>query len=296
MVQPVFQSDVPLSRHTTFRIGGPARYFLIARNSGEVAEAVLAARKMGLPWWIIGHGSNILAADEGFNGAVIAFRDDSMPRTDPSGTVSVSGGTALRMLVEYMAGNGMGGLEDLAGIPGTVGGAIAGNAGAYGTPISNSLIRALIMDNDGKVADVARDTLVFDYRSSSVKDAGSIVLEATFAARPTDVATLARTVTERLADRARKHPDPELVSTAGSYFKNPLGQDGKRIAAGRLLEEAGCKEFQIGGARLWHSHANIIVADQGTRAADVMRLAREMAARVGERLDVELLPEVQFLG
>lgn len=296
MFEPVFQENVPLSRCTTFRIGGPARFFLVAQNAEQVCESVLMAQKMGVPWKIIGQGSNILAADEGYVGAVIAFKNNVKPRMDQDGNVRVSGGAALSSLIDFMARAGIAGTEDLAGIPGTVGGAIAGNAGAYGTPISKALAQVRLLDKQGNITDVPCEDIAFDYRSSSVKDQGSIVLEATFSGLATERSLLRETVRARLDDRAKKHPDPERVGTAGSYFKNPLGADGKRIAAGRLLEEAGCKEFHLGGARLWHSHANIIIADQGARATDVVGLAQEMAACVGERLGFQLSAEVQFLG
>ena len=291
-----FEKGVPLASHTTFRIGGPVQAFYEAHCADEVVEATWKAEGMGLPWQVIGHGSNILASDEGYPGAVIVFRDERPPVMNVDGTVTVSGGLTLSNLIEFMAESGCAGIEDLAGIPGTVGGAIAGNAGAYGKSIGERVKSVLLFDRNGTMLRVSRNDLKFAYRWSSVKENGFIILEATIESELSDPAGIRHTISERLADRSGKHPDPEKVNTAGSFFKNPTDEEGKRIAAGQLLEEAGCCELKIGGATLWHSHANIIVADAETKASDVKRLSNEMAERVSKRFGIDLTPEVSFLG
>jgi len=145
MSLPYFQQGVKLADHTTFRIGGPAAAFYIARTPQEVLEAASKADGKGLPWQVIGHGSNILAADSGYNGAIISFRDLTPPRLTEELRVTVSGGLPLSQLVRFYGDNGLAGVEDLAGIPGTVGGAIAGNAGAYGMAIGGLVESALLM-------------------------------------------------------------------------------------------------------------------------------------------------------
>ncbi|MFH1830564.1 MAG: UDP-N-acetylmuramate dehydrogenase [Pseudomonadota bacterium] len=292
---PYLKYSVPLSAHTTFKIGGPATAVFEANSAASVIESTWKAKGMGLLWQVIGHGSNILASDQGYDGAIIVFKDEIPPHDDENGTITVSGGYTLKKLIDFMAEKGKGGLENLYGIPGTVGGAIAGNAGAYGSQIADSISSVLIMDRAGNVRKVKRDELEFAYRWSSIKEAGHVVLEATFRTDEKDPTELKRTIDERLADRKRKHPDPKGTNTAGSFFKNPLGQDGKRISAGKLLEEAGCKELRVGGARLWHTHANIIVADENATAADVRKLANTMATRVSEKYGINLLPEVCYL-
>ncbi len=290
-----FERGIPLSTYTTFRIGGPAFALIKARSTDEVIEAAWKAEGQGLPWQVIGHGSNLLVSDDGFDGAVIVFRDETPPRIHDDGTVTVSGGFSLRSFVDFMAANGLGGLENLAGIPGTVGGAIYGNAGAYGVSISEKLISTVLLDRTGGMRRVDPDKLMFSYRSSALKSSGEVVLEARFSADSADPAALNKTITERLSDRQRKHPDPSLVPTAGSYFKNPSSHEGGRIPAGRLIEDAGCGQMHVGGAHLWHSHANIIVTDGSARARDVKELAAEMASRVEDRFGMKLTPEVVYL-
>jgi UDP-N-acetylmuramate dehydrogenase len=270
--------------------------FYEAHCADEVVEATWKAEGMGLPWQVIGHGSNILASDEGYPGAVIVFHDERPPVVGVDGTVTASGGLTLSSLINFMAESGCSGLEELAGIPGTVGGAIAGNAGAYGKAIGESVESVLLLDRNGTMRRVGRDDLKFAYRWSSIKENGFVVLEARIRSELAEPAGIRRTIAERLADRANKHPDPNKVNTAGSFFKNPTNEEGKRIAAGHLLEEAGCGDLSFGGAKLWHSHANIIVADADTKATDVKRLSDEMAERVSKRFGIELTPEVSFLG
>lgn len=270
--------------------------FYEAHCTDEVVEATWKAEGMGLPWQVIGHGSNILASDEGYAGAVIVFRDERPPVMGVDGFVTASGGLSLTNLIKFMAESGCAGLEDLAGIPGTVGGAIAGNAGAYGSAIGERVESVLLLDRNGTMRRVGGDDLEFSYRWSSIKENGFVILEAKLRAELCDPAEINRTIAERLTDRAKKHPDPETVGTAGSFFKNPTASDGTRIAAGRLIEESGCRDLKYGGASLWHSHANIIVAETDTRASDVKRLSDEMAYRVSKRFGIELTPEVSFLG
>ena len=294
MSLPQFERSVSLSHHTTFRIGGPATAFLVVRNPDEVVQATWKASGMGLPWHVIGHGSNLLVSDKGFDGAVIVFKDDTPPHRNADGTVVASGGYALGELVAFMAEGGIAGLEDLAGIPGTVGGALCGNAGAYGTAIGDRLKSILLLDRDGGMRRAAASDLRLAYRSSALKESGEVVLEATFHAARGDPDRLRRHVEERLADRRQKHPDPLRVATAGSFFKNPTASDGRRIAAGRLLEDAGCKELAVGGARVWPAHANIIVAEGAAQAAHVGELAARMSARVAEQHGITLVPEVVY--
>lgn len=295
MTLPRFERNVPLSSHTTFRIGGPAKAFIEVSTPDQVVEAAWKAEGMGLPWQVIGQGSNILASDNGYSGAVIVFQDETPPRRENEGLITVSGGYPLSMLVEFMAACGAGGLENLIGIPGTVGGAIAGNAGAYGTAVSDPLVRVLLLDRNGGMKKVKSDELRFAYRSSSIKDGGEVVLEASFEVRKSSPEELQKVLHERMTDRRRKHPDWKEVPTAGSYFKNPLGNGGVRMAAGKLLEEAGCSGLRVGGAYLWPSHANIIVTERSARSRDVRALAEMMSRRVDEKCGIALTPEVVYL-
>lgn len=295
MPQLNFEHGVKLSNYTTFRIGGPADTLVNVSTAEEVTEAIWHAESHGLPWHVIGHGSNILVSDEGFAGAIIVFKNSELPKINKDRSVTASGGLALNLLVNFMAENGLAGLENLTGIPGTIGGAICGNAGAYGTSISDRLISALVLDRTGGTRQVAASELAFSYRTSILKETNEVVLEAKFSAEQSSAEVLRSIIAEKLADRSQKHPDYSRVPTAGSYFKNPAAKDGSRIAAGRLIEDAGCRELKVGGARLWTSHANIIVTDGKASSNDVRTLAQSMTKRVQASFGVKLVPEVVYL-
>lgn len=295
MSLPCFQSGVRLAEHTTFRIGGTARAFYVARSAEEVVEAVWKAESVGMAWYVIGHGSNILASDSGLSSAVIAFKDDRPPVINPDSTITVSGGLGLWELANFCAANGLSGLENLAGIPGTVGGAIAGNAGAYGTSIGELVRSALLLDKNGNIQKSETCEIAFTYRGSSIRASGKIVLEATLALWRRDVHEIESMMAKRLMDRRNKHPDCTKVSTAGSYFKNPELKDGTRVAAGKLLEQAGCKDLRVGNAHPWPTHANIIVTDGASSAAEVLELTNRMTERVAQIHGMSLVPEVVYL-
>lgn len=289
-----YHRNILLSQYTTFRIGGPAAILAEAADADAVLAALERARSEGLPIALLGHGSNVLASDGPVERLVIVFRDERPPQLRAERLIA-SGGSSLAALVRFAGDAGLAGLADLAGIPGTVGGAIAGNAGAYGTAIGDRLESLLITDGDGRVRECPAAEIGFGYRTSGLRESGEIVLEARFRLAPAASEELARRAEERLADRRAKHPDWRSVCTAGSFFKNPIDERGEKVAAGRLLEEAGCKGLARGNARVWPQHANIVVAESGATAADVVALTREMQARVTALSGVELEPEVRTL-
>lgn len=281
-----------LSSFTTLRIGGPASALFEASDPDAVVLSARRAESIGLPWRVIGQGSNILASDAGVAGAVIVFHGGEAPQAGPEGLVRVLGSTLLDDLVGFMVERGLGGLEALAGIPGTVGGAICGNAGAYGTAIGERISRVTLLGRGGEVREVNARELEFGYRHSIIKESREAVLEALIEARPADPAVLRKTMKEKQSDRAAKHPNHRVTPTAGSWFKNIRQSDGTMTAAGRLLDEAGCRELVVGGASLWPRHANIVVTDGRATFAEVDALVSEMARRVEERFDIKLVEEV----
>jgi UDP-N-acetylmuramate dehydrogenase len=285
-----------LKHYTTLRVGGPALALWEAVSAHEVVAAAQEATSMGIPWRVIGYGSNILAADEGVECGIIVFKDSTSPRVCDDGSVVVSGGYLLADLVHLFAQKGFGGIENLAGIPGTTGGAILGNAGAYGSAIGERIISARILDRNGRMRSVAASELAFAYRHSALKETGEAILEAKIAASPADSRAIEETVSKRLSDRSQKHPDPATIPTAGSWFKNLRLADGTMEPAGRLLEATGCKTLRVGGASVWPRHANIIVTDGTATAAEIRTLADTMASRVQLRFGIALAPEVFSLG
>lgn len=284
-----------MARFTTFRTGGPASYLAEVSTEEDVVAAAEAAREMGIPWRAIGHGSNILASDSGIDEAIIVFRSKAAPSILPDNRISASGGLALSALIEFMAMKSLGGLEHLAGIPGTVGGAVAGNAGAYGAAIGNVMESARVVSRGGDVREVRASEFKFDYRFSRIQETNEAILNVTLKARPEDPDLLKSEIISRILDRRAKHPDHKSIPTAGSFFKNPM-RGGQRLSAGKLLEDAGCKSLRVGNAMPWPRHANIIVTDGPSKSCDVRSLAEQMKEGVERKFGISLANEVRYIG
>ena len=285
---------VPLRACSNFRIGGPADFFFEAGDLASLAAAVRAARRSGLPFRVIGGGFNLLFDDAGFRGLIVknSARGLSGPADAP--LASATSGTPIHDLVDMAAAGGWEGLEFLAGIPGTVGGAVRGNAGAFGSCVADVLTGARLLGRDGLERRVSAADLEFDYRHSALKRTDDIVVEAVFRLRPGDRAAIRARMDECLAVRARKHP-PRGTAYAGSYFKNPLLPDGTRAAAGKLLEDVGARGMRIGGALVYEGHCNLVINAGGATAADILALAAELKKRVSDAFGISLEEEVAYL-
>ncbi len=302
-----FERDVPLRRHTTFRIGGPAEFFVDARNVETVAGVIRIGRQLGVPVRCIGGGSNLLVSDEGVRGIVVVNRIAHL-RWDGV-EACVGAGYGWDELVASSVDRGVGGIAAMSGIPGSVGGAIYGNAGAYGECVSDRLVKATVVAPDGEITTRAQAELRFGYRGSALKDSGDVVVEATFALDMGDRVELSEQRDMILKTRAEKHPRPD-EPTAGSYFKNiddfavrtrlirelALPDTGHRIAAGLLLDRVGARGHRVGDAQVFDKHANIIVNCGLATALDVVRLSDWMRGAVDAAFNVQLEPEVIWLG
>lgn len=291
--------DVPLRDLTTLRVGGPAALVCPADNPEQARRFHEAAREAGLPVFALGGGSNVLADDAGYDGVVLHVTGRDW--TGRGDAVTVAAGLGLDDLVAQTLGAGLTGLEFASGIPGTVGGALAGNAGCYGHEIGEFLREAIVMTPDGDLRRVGPEAFGFRYRGTALRDEGLVVLEAVLQLRrdPPGPGGLDRALAERaahLADRLAKHPVTE--PSAGSWFRNlePAEPGGRRRAAGELLDQVGAKSMREGDAAVFAKHANIIVNLGRAGSADVQRLAARMQAAVRERFGVELQPEVRSLG
>ena len=284
--------NVSLKELSSFRIGGPADLFFEAESPAELAEAVRFARRAGLPHRVIGGGYNMLFDDEGYRGLIIRNRAQGLAPV-PDG-IELLSGTPLSRLNQHVLEAGLEGPEFLAGIPGTAGGAIYGNAGAFGRAVCDVLVRAVLLEESGEERTVGAADLGFAYRHSALKGRPAVVLSATLRAEPGDPETVRKTVRELLECRRTKQP-PWGTPCAGSYFKNPVRPDGTKVPAGRLLEEAGAKTLRVGDAAVFSGHANFLVNLGAARAADVLALAAELKRRVRERSGVELEEEVIYL-
>lgn len=293
---PSLQEEVPLAPLTTIRIGGPAAFFFKASSAEQLLQALVSARDLGVPHWLLGGGSNVVISDEGLDGLVVF--DANRERLDfAEGEVTVSSGFALGELVEECRRRRLSGFEFAVGIPGSVGGAVCGNAGAYGCSVGERLVEAEVWSPQCGVRRVPAEFFSFAYRDSVLKHEEGIVFWARFRVEPGQQEQIEAAMQANLKRRLERLPPPELPS-AGSFFKNlPAERPGeRRRAAGLFLEQAGVKGLRVGGAQVYEKHANIIVNRGGATARDVHALAQQMKARVQERFGIPLEEEARYLG
>ena len=278
----------PLSRHTTWRIGGPARYFCRVRSEAGLAAALAAASTDGLPLALIGMGSNVLAADEGFPGYVLRLEGDFLRVTIEGDRVTAGGGAALGGVCAAAARVGLSGIESISGIPSSIGGAVRINAGAYGGEIFDVLESVRLVSRTGERRAAPANEIPHGYRWSRLIETREIVSEAVLRLKPAPRGEI-ESRTKAVADKRRGALPSE--PNAGSVFKNPEGD-----YAGRLVEACGLKGERAGGAMISPRHANVIVNTGAATAADVLALMRRMRDEVSARFRVTLSPEVEMLG
>ncbi|HMP76342.1 MAG TPA: UDP-N-acetylmuramate dehydrogenase [Kiritimatiellia bacterium] len=295
---PTPTSGPRLSLYTTFKLGGPCRGLTTCATRVELRRAIEALGEVGESFVLMGGGSNLLVSDAGIDSQVLRYYSERPLISRQGNELLVQASTRLDDLATHAINQGLDGLICCTGIPGTVGGAIAGNAGAFGEQIGDRVVSITAMDRHGNEREMTADELEFGYRTSRLADTGTIVVAARLRLRPGDRERLRVRRQEILALRASKHPDWQRIPTAGSFFKNiePTSKAERRQAAGWFLEQAGAKSLRVGGARTFDKHANIIIAERGCTAADVAELARQMAARVKEQFGLVLQPEVRLLG
>lgn len=302
-----FQDNYPLKNVTTLQIGGPAKKFVEVTTQEDLIEAIQYAKDQKLPYLLIGGGSNLLVADEGIDCLVIKNEAAGIMRD--VNKISVKSGTPLQTLVDYTINHGLAGLQKLTGIPGTVGGAVYGNAGAYGQTISDHLttISALNTNNEA-IEQLSNSDCHFNYRNSIFKKTRDTILEVTFQLEPGDPKILAEEAKETLAKRLVKYPPG--IKCPGSFFKNLVASEipeeilknippekivyGK-VPAGALLEEVGAKGQKSDGIEIASYHANLFI-NEGTGTAETFyNLAKIYAEKVKERFGITLEPEVQLI-
>jgi UDP-N-acetylmuramate dehydrogenase len=298
-------TDEPLRHHTTFRIGGPADWFVAARTPETLVATLAAAKAIDLPVFLLGGGSNLLVSDEGFRGLVL---ENDCDRVQFDGAAAfVEGGTDYLDFIRTCQARGLAGLAYAAGIPGSVGGAISGNAGCYGQDIGSRVIECTIATLDGaRVETLPAAWFEFAYRDSRLKREPRALLSCLLRLEPGDPAAIQAEIDEKLEIRRVKHPQWREEPTAGSYFKNlppgfqvpglPHSPGTHRIAAGALLDACECRGLRIGDAAVFSKHANILVNLGHATARDMLALAEMLRSRVRERFGVELEEEVMFLG
>ncbi len=271
------------------RVGGPADILAVPEDTGELLSLVRYAAEHGLPLYILGHGSNVLVPDEGVRGLVVLLTKAAAWVRFEGAEVEVGTGYSLPRLVQMAARRALAGLEGLAGVPGTVGGALYMNAGAAGSSIGDVTLWVEVVDREGQRTRLGREEMQFGYRSSRLQRGDLIAIAARLGLRPGDGAAIREALRE--AARRRRATQPLDYPNAGSIFKNPPGD-----FAGRLIEAAGCKGWKSGRAEVSPRHANFIVNLGGAKAEDVMRLMARVYKRVRDAFGVDLEPEIRLLG
>ena len=280
-------SHEPMVRHTSFKIGGPADLLVIPEDVKDLKAALAFARSKGLPSWVMGSGSNTLVRDGGIRGMVIlpnAFQE----LTRVGNEVTAGAGARVSRLLAFCSKQGLTGLEILSGVPGTVGGAVWGNAGAWGGSTSDHLARVQVVTDEGEELTLEREAIPFRYRFSGLPK-GSVIVQATFALAPGDPTAIRQQISRWLVQR--NTTQPVEFRSAGSIFKNP-----PRDYAGRLVEAAGVKGTRIGGAKISEKHGNFFVNLGDARAADVLALVALARERVRATTGVDLELEIRVVG
>lgn len=287
--------DRPMAPLTSYQTGGPARYFLAAHSADEIVEAIAAARNLGLDYFLVGGGSNLLVSDKGFDGLIIKVDVRGLKLLEDT-TIDCGAGEDLMSLVNFATQSGLTGAEFAAGIWGSVGGAIYGNAGAFGGEIGSICREITLVSRDGTIKVVEPSYCRFGYRDSYLKVTHEIVVRVLISLDKGDHDAIRDRVEEILALRENKHPNKG--KSAGCFFKNipDASQPYGKLPAGKLLEEAGAKELSCGGAKVFEKHANIIVNTGTATSEDIRRLADMMKERVRQKFNIELEEEVIQLG
>ncbi len=291
--------NVLLKDYTTFQLGGPCPEMITCMRPKHLAAVVQELAIRGQSFLFLGGGSNVVISDWGWPEMCVCYRS-STPCIEPHGDIlHVPGSTSLDGLAHFCAVMGMEGMTFATGIPGTVGGAISGNAGAFGEQIADRLEAVDLMDRAGQIRQATPDELGFDYRTSALQGSEEMVVAARIRVCPGTDESLLKERERILALRADKHPNWPTEPCAGSVFRNLSSPEpgAQRQAAGWLLEQAGVKEMRCGGVCVYEKHANIIIKDRedGT-AQNVFDLVQKMRAAVWTEFQIELVPEIQFLG
>jgi UDP-N-acetylmuramate dehydrogenase len=278
--------DEPLAPHTWFRLGGPAEYFAEPQTADQLEALVRRCYETQTPVRLLGGGSNILVRDEGVPGVVIqlsapAFTELSIHHQ----TVTAGGGAKLGHAISLSVREGLAGLEALVGIPGTIGGALHGNAGSHGGDIGQWTCRAKVMTRRGETIERQREELVFAYRESSLDEL--VIISAQFELEQDNPEELTKRMQKQWI--IKKANQPLGHQSAGCIFKNPRG-----MSAGMLIDQAGLKNTRYGQAEVSDRHANFIIADQGATSQDVLKLIEVVRERVSERLGIELETEIEI--
>lgn len=279
----------PMNRHTTFRIGGPADYFLLPSTAEEIKKILEICKEKELPYFILGNGSNLLVSDEGYCGVIIQLYRNYGGITVEGTNIRAGAGALLSQIASAAKNASLTGFEFAGGIPGTLGGAVVMNAGAYGGEMKDVLKEVTVMTEQGEIMTIPAEKLEMGYRTSLVKKAGYLVLEAVISLKAGDVEEIKAIMKDLTEKRVSKQPLE--YPSAGSTFKRPEG-----YFAGKLIMDAGLRGYQVGGAQVSEKHCGFVINKGNATAADVCGLMKDVQEKVQEQFGVTLEPEVKFLG
>lgn len=293
-IEVLVKKDYPLGRLTTIGCGGPADYVAFCKSGEEVGRAVEYCRQHQIDYFVLGGGSNVLAADSGFRGMVVLVEINSCKIEDE--LVTCGAGMSLHDLVLETTAAGLAGLETLAGIAGTVGGAVAGNAGAYGCSVADVLTEVELYDPVQGMVSRPGSELGFRYRFSNLKNSGAVILNARFKLKRGNADELKQKVEAILKERWTKLPQESI--SAGCFFKNIEKADAPhgKLAAGYLLDQIGAKQMSCGKAGVYPGHANVLVNKGGAHASEIRELSVRLKEKVKENFGIDLVEEVVLLG
>lgn len=278
-----------MSRHTTFHIGGPADYFLIPESYEQIRDILKFCRERELPYFILGNGSNLLVSDEGYRGVIIQLFRNMGEITVEGTKIRAQAGALLSGIAAAAKNAALTGFEFAGGIPGTLGGAVVMNAGAYGGEMKDVLECVTVLTGDGEILTIPAGELAMGYRTSIVKTAGYLVLEAVISLEEGD----AEAIKERMKEltQMRTSKQPLEYPSAGSTFKRPEG-----YFAGKLIMDSGLRGYRVGGAQVSEKHCGFVINTGDATAKDVRQLMADVRNIVHEKFGVTLEPEVKFLG
>ncbi len=283
------KTGAPMEMHTTFRVGGPADYFVLPETKEELRETVLLCRREEMPYYILGNGSNLLVSDKGYRGVIIqVFKSMNKIRADGN-CIHAQAGALLSAIAARALEKSLKGFEFASGIPGTLGGACVMNAGAYGGEMKQVLKQGTVLDSEGNILAIPSEDLEMGYRTSIIAKEGHIVLEAVIELEEGNEEEI-RSLMEELKNK-RVEKQPLEYPSAGSTFKRPEG-----YFAGKLIQDSGLRGFSVGGAQVSEKHCGFVINKDHATAADIAELMRRVSQCVEEKFGVALEPEVKRLG
>lgn len=279
----------PMANYTTFRVGGPADCLITLENEEQLRKVQRYLHLVEIPFFVLGNGSNVLVSDKGYKGVILQVGDRMSEVTVEGRRVIAQAGARMSQVARVAMENGLTGLEFASGIPGTVGGGVVMNAGAYGGEMKQVVETVTVVDPEGEILELDNNTMEFGYRYSIIRNLPFVVTKVTFLLEEGNPVQIKATMDDLAARRREKQPLE--YPSAGSTFKRPEGH-----FAGALIMDAGLRGFRIGGAQVSEKHCGFVINAGEATATDVMKVIQEVRLRVKEQFNVELEPEVVFLG